>query len=165
MERGGRCGARSRGPITPHRAGISAGHCEEAGRAGMAADDIQAALASVLPAERARSIAAMATEGQPTIRATLESLSLGPAELVDVQWHRATIAAAGRELPRPGGTPMYTITLTVRDADGSTRPLLFSASVEELTELVRCDICVRASPARRRPTHAPRLLVMRPAGS
>ena len=134
----------------------------EAARAGMAAGEIQAALTAVLPEERARSIAAIATEGQPTVRAALEALSLGPAELVDVRWHRATIAAAGREVPRAGGTPLYTITLTVRDADGSTRPLLFSANVEELTDLVRCP-APRATACRT--AHTRRALAMCLAGS
>ena len=92
---------------------------------------------AVLPAERAKGIAAMATEAQVTMRAALEALRIGLAELVDVCWHRAAIAAAGRELPRPGGTPLYTVTLTTRAPDGSTRPLQFSASIEELTNLVQ----------------------------
>ena len=110
----------------------------EAGRLGVPAGDLEAALTAVLPADRARAIATIAAESQTTVNAALEALSLGPAELVDVSWHRATIAAAGRELPRPGGTPLYTITLTTRSPDGTTTPLQFSASIEELSDLVRC---------------------------
>ena len=79
------------------------------------------------------------------MRSALETLTHGPAELVDVRWQRATIAAAGRELPRPGGTPLYTVTLTTRSPDGSTRPLQFSASIEELSDLVReLKCCMRS---------------------
>lgn len=115
----------------------------EAARSGVAADELQTALSAVLPEARARSIAVTAAEGQPSVRAALDALSSGPAELVDVKWHRATIAASGRDLPRAGGTPLYTITLTTRESDGSTHPLQFSASIEELTDLVRC---VHATP-------------------
>ena len=109
----------------------------EAARLNASAGEVEEILGGVLPVERARAIAAIATEGSLTMRAALESLSLGPAELVDVSWHRATIAAAGGELPRPGGTPLYTITLTTRAPDGSTRPLQFTATIEELTDFVR----------------------------
>ena len=71
------------------------------------------------------------------MRGALESISLGPAELIDVHWHRATIAAAGYEQPRKGGTPLYTVTLTTRSPDGSTKPVQFSCSTEELTTLVQ----------------------------
>lgn len=109
----------------------------EVARNGVSTEELAGALAGVLPAERARAIASTASEAQPTMASALEALRLGPAELVDVRWHRATIAAAGRELPRPGGTPFYTVTLTTRRPDGSTSPLQFSASTEELTDLVR----------------------------
>ena len=78
----------------------------------------------------------MAHEGQPTMRGTLESLSLRPDELVDVSWSRASIAASGREQPRSGGTPIYTVTLTLRAADGTVRPLQFTANNEELHDFV-----------------------------
>ena len=120
----------------------------EAARTGVTAEELQGALGAVLPVDRARMVAVVATEGQTTMRSALDALSLGPAELVDVRWHRATIAAAGNELPRQGGTPMYTVTLTTRAPDGSTRPLQFCANSEELTELVRCVPRQRAPPTR-----------------
>ena len=108
----------------------------EAARTGVASSDLAASLESVLPAQRANAVAALATEGLPTLRGTIESLSLGPEELVDVRWHRASVAAAAREQQRVGGVPLYTITLTVRAQDGTTRPLQFTAGAEELHELV-----------------------------
>lgn len=120
----------------------------EAARQSASAADLEAALASVLPADRAHTVATVAAEGQLTMRAALDALSLGPAELVDVHWQRATIVAAGHELPRPGGTPLYTVTLTTRAPDGSTKPLQFWADTEELTDLVRCAAtapCLHAS--------------------
>ena len=117
----------------------------EAARVGVSSEELSGALGGVLPADRAKAVAALATEGQPTMRSALETLTHGPAELVDVRWQRATIAAAGRELPRPGGTPLYTVTLTTRSPDGSTRPLQFSASIEELSDLVReLKCCMRS---------------------
>ena len=108
----------------------------EVARVGTPADELTTALSSVLPAERASAIATLAADGQPTLRTTLESLSLGPEQLVDVSWTRATVAAAGLEQPRPGGTPVYTVTLTLRRPDGAARPLQFAASIEELHDLV-----------------------------
>ena len=67
----------------------------------------------------------------------LASLSLGPDELVDVSWQRAVVAAAGHEQPRAGGVPLYTITLTTRAADGSLKQVQFTASSEDLADLVR----------------------------
>ena len=110
----------------------------EVARSGGSADELAAKLGSVLPEDRAGTVVALASEGLPTMRTTLDLLSLGPDELVDVSWQRAVIAAAGHEQPRPGGTTIYTVTLTTRATDGSTKPLQFVASTEELTDLVRC---------------------------
>lgn len=109
----------------------------EAARVGVSADDLASALGSVLPEERARTIASLASDGQRPMRQTLDALNLGPDELVDVQWQRASIAAAGHERPRPGGTPLYTVTLTTRAANGTTTPIQFTATSEDLTDLVR----------------------------
>jgi len=108
----------------------------EAARTGVAKEELAASLTTVLPAERANAVAVLAHEGQATLRSTLESLSLHPDDLVDVTWSRASIAAAGREQPRSGGTPLYTISLSLRAADGSVRPLRFTANVEELHDFV-----------------------------
>lgn len=115
----------------------------EVARQGIGADELEQALAAVLPAERAKAVAALATKAQPALHAVLESISLGLDELVDVSWQRSTVAAAGREQPRAGGDPIYTVTLTLRAADGSSRLLQFVASIEDLTELVRY-VCVFA---------------------
>ena len=108
----------------------------DSARLGVSNDELSAALSAVLPPERASTIAEIAAQGQPTLRSALESLSLALEELVDVSWTRATVAAAGLEQPRPGGTALYTIALTLRAADGGTRSLKFTANVEELHELV-----------------------------
>jgi hypothetical protein len=134
-------------PAEAERSGSAAGLPAEAtsalvalfldsARLGVPTDELSAALSSVLPPERASAIAGIATQGQPTLRGALESLSLDVDELVDVSWTRATMAAAGLEQPRPGGTALYTISLTLRAADGATRPLQFTANIEELHELV-----------------------------
>ena len=94
----------------------------EAARTGVSAEELGSTLSAVLPDARARAIAALAAEGQPSMRSAIEALSMGPDQLVDVSWQRASVAASGRELPRPGGTPLFTITLSVRGADGATRP-------------------------------------------
>ena len=109
----------------------------EAARVSVSADDLASALSAVLPAERARTIATLAADGQKPMRQALEMLNLGPDELVDVQWQRASVAAAGLERPRPGGTPLYTVTLTTRATDGTTTPIQFTATSEDLTDLVR----------------------------
>ena len=110
----------------------------EATRGGFAAtDELTTTLSAVLPTDRAHTVALLASEGQPAMRTALQALSLGPDELVDVAWQRYVVATAGHEQPRPGGTPMYTVTLTTRAVDGSTKPLQFTASTEELAELVR----------------------------
>ena len=108
----------------------------EAARTGVAQEELAASLASVMPADRASAVAAIAHDGRPTLRSALESLSLRPEELVDVRWSRASVAAASREQPRSGGTPVYTITLSLRSANGAVRPLQFAANVEELHDLV-----------------------------
>ena len=108
----------------------------EAARTGVAQEELAASLASVMPADRASAVAAIAHDGRPTLRSALESLSLRPEELVDVRWSRASVAAASREQPRSGGTPIYTITLSLRSANGAVRPLQFAANVEELHDLV-----------------------------
>ena len=108
----------------------------EATRTGVTSDDLIAPLSSVLPPDRARIIASAAADGQRSMRAAMDSLSLRPDEVINVTWERATVAAAAREQPLPGGTPAYTICLTLRAPDGNTRPVTFSASVEELTDLV-----------------------------
>lgn len=109
----------------------------EAARIGGTVDDFTNSLSAVLPEDRARTIAALASEGQPAMRSVLASLSLGPDELVDVSWQRAVVAAAGHEQPRAGGVPLYTITLTTRAADGSLKQVQFTASSEDLADLVR----------------------------
>jgi hypothetical protein len=117
----------------------------EAARTGVSAEELASSLGSVLPDARARAIAALAAEGQPSMRSAIEALSLGPDQLVDVSWQRASVAASGRELPRAGGTPLFTVTLTVRGSDGTMRPLQFTANSEELTDLVRCVVAAAAA--------------------
>ena len=110
----------------------------------MSSEELSGALGGVLPADRAKAVAALATEGQLTMRRSRDTDACGQRSW-STCWQRATIAAAGRELPRPGGTPLYTVTLTTRSPDGSTRPLQFSASIEELSDLVReLKCCMRS---------------------
>ena len=109
----------------------------EAARVGISTESLTSALGSVLPADRAQTIASLASDGQRPMRQALDALNLGPDELVDVQWQRASIAAAGHERPRPGGTPLYTITLTTRAPNGKITPIQFTATCEDLTDLVR----------------------------
>ena len=107
----------------------------EATRTG-GADEVAAALAGVLPEARAAAIGALAVDGADATRGVLDAISLGPDQLVGVTWERAVVIAAGGEQPRPGGTPLYTVTLTTQAPSGATKPVQFTASVEQLASLV-----------------------------
>ena len=108
----------------------------ETSRINIGREELIASLSTVMPAERANALASITQEGQAAFCGTLDALSFRPDEVVDVTWARSSVAAAGHEQPRSGGTPMYSVTLTMRSPDGSTRPLQFTADTEELHDLV-----------------------------
>ena len=118
------------GSGTLHRALLSL--FLEASRAGTGTEMLVSELASVLPEPRARSIAAILAEGGPTLCGAVAAAGFGPAEIVDVQWQRGTVAG-----PTEGGRALYAITLTTRRVgDASPSHLQFSATSEQLSALV-----------------------------
>jgi len=108
----------------------------EAVRAGIAQEELATTLATVLPADRANQVATSSPDGQAILRSTLESLELQQDELVDFAWSRGGIAASGREQPRLGGGPIYTVSFNLRAPDGSMRTLSLTANAEELHDVV-----------------------------
>ena len=117
---------------------------------GGAANTQAPSVGAVLPSDRAAVVEALASEGQGATCSALSSLSLGHDELVDVAWQRSVVAAAGSEQQRAGGVPLYVVTLTTRARDGTIKPRQFTASTEELTDLVRCVLANVPTPFHRR---------------
>ena len=108
----------------------------EATKVAIPTEELVSVLVAVLPSDRARTVAVLASDLQALTHTSLESLSLGPAELIDVTWERANKAAANYVRPRSGGMPFYIITFVLRATNGSTRSLQFTANAEELTDVV-----------------------------
>jgi hypothetical protein len=108
----------------------------EATRLGVTTEALESALASVLPAERARGLAGLASEAQSSIASTLEAVGSGPDELLDVSWTRASVDMSSGQRIRAYGIPLYTVTLTTRTPAGEMKPIQFCATLEGLTDLV-----------------------------
>lgn len=106
----------------------------EAAKANIAAEELVSALTAVMPAARARAIAEMLARGGNALRGAVDACSFGPPQIVDVSWQRSTVVAS-RHLAGSSGS-LYTITLTTQQPDGSTSPLIFTATYEQLADLV-----------------------------
>jgi len=106
-------------------------HCA---KANVGSDELVSALSAVLHPARARAVADMLTRGGPAMRSAVEACSFSPSHIVDVSWERSA-AVASKHQPDASGA-LYVITLTTRRPDGTTAPLQFTATYEQLADLV-----------------------------
>lgn len=106
-------------------------HCA---RANVGSEELLAALSGALQPPRAQAVAEMLTRGGSTMRSAIEACGFGPPHIVDVSWERSAVVASKYQ-PDASGS-LYVITLTIRRPDGTTAPLQFTATYEQLSDLV-----------------------------
>ena len=68
------------------------------------------------------------------MRGAVEACGFGPPHIVDVSWVRSALLTSKHQPDSSGA--LYVITLTTRQPDGTTSPLQFTATYEQLADLV-----------------------------
>jgi len=104
----------------------------EATRDGTSPENLAADLSQLLPVPRARAAAQLLKTHGVALCAALEACNSGPPQLVDVQWHRSSVAAAKQDA---GGQSQYVVTLTTRRG-AELNTVKFTANTEQLSSLV-----------------------------
>ena len=106
-------------------------HCS---KANVGSDELVSVLSAALQPARARAVAEMLSRGGHALRSAVEACGFGSPHIVDVSWVRSALLASKYQ-PESSGA-LYVITLTTRQPDGTTRPLQFTATYEQLADLV-----------------------------
>ena len=106
-------------------------HCS---KANVGSDALVSALSAAVQPARALAVAEMLSRGGHTMRSAVEACGFGSPHIVDVSWVRSALLASKYQ-PESSGA-LYVITLTTRQPDGTTSPLQFTATYEQLADLV-----------------------------
>ena len=106
-------------------------HCS---KANVGSDELVSALSASVQTARARAVAEMLSRGGHTMCSAVKACGFGSPHIVDVSWVRSA-KLASKYLPESSGA-LYVITLTTRQPDGTTSPLQFTATYEQLADLV-----------------------------
>jgi hypothetical protein len=106
-------------------------HCS---KANVGSDELVSALSAAVQPARARAVAEMLSRGGHAMRGAVEACGFGPPHIVDVSWVRSALLTSKHQPDSSGA--LYVITLTTRQPDGTTSPLQFTATYEQLADLV-----------------------------
>ena len=106
-------------------------HCS---KANVGSDELVSALSAAVQPARARAVAEMLSRGGHAMRGAVEACGFGPPHIVDVSWVRSALLTSKYQPDSSGA--LYVITLTTRQPDGTTSPLQFTATYEQLADLV-----------------------------